>query len=64
MLTYDIDLLFEAVYERRAAGRSYYLSPEEIAEISSNKNWQIQCRIAEHAVDFAHDNPQLAQPNS
>jgi hypothetical protein len=54
-LTYDLDLLIEAVRERRYSGRSYHLSPDEIAAISSNRDWTTQCWIAEQIVDYAVD---------
>lgn len=64
LLTYDLDLLFEAVYERRAAGRSYYLPPDEIAIILNSKDYQMQCRIIDHCVDYINDNPELAEIHS
>jgi hypothetical protein len=55
LLTYDLELLIAAVMERRSADRNYYLPPEEIAILSANPEWQTNCRIAEHLVDYVFD---------
>jgi len=61
LLSYDLELLIEAVYERRSADRSYYLSPDEILVLRANREWQSQCAIAEHIVDYALDYSKIPQ---
>ena len=53
MLTFDEEILEAAVIERRASGRSHYLDPDTLASL--NLDWQMQCRIWEHVVDFGLD---------
>lgn len=59
LITFDLELLLEAVHERKTSERPYYLSLDEILLLRSNREWQTQCAIAEHIVDFAHDSPKL-----
>jgi hypothetical protein len=42
-----------AVMERRISGRAHYLSPEELSSV--NADYQMQCRIYEHVMDYGFD---------
>lgn len=53
MITYDPEILELAVMERRHSGKLQYPTPDELAMI--NNDYQFQCRIYEHLMDVGLD---------